>query len=52
MNPTTLATTVRRLPLLGRPRPACPSLPERVQEIADIANAAGHDDADGSGPGP
>jgi hypothetical protein len=46
MNPTTLAAAVRRFPLLGRPRPACPSLPERVQEIADIAHAAGQDGAD------
>lgn len=40
MNPTTLAAAVRRFPLLGRPRPACPSLPERVREIADIVHTA------------
>ncbi|MEV6871653.1 hypothetical protein [Amycolatopsis sp. NPDC051128] len=51
MNPTTLAATVRRFPLLGRPRPSCPSLPERVQEIVDIADAAGHADADGLADG-
>lgn len=51
MNPTTLAATVRRFPLLGRPRPSCPALPERVQEIVDIARAAGHDDADGLADG-
>ncbi|UJW32454.1 hypothetical protein L3Q67_01305 [Saccharothrix sp. AJ9571] len=51
MNPTTLAAAVRRFPLLGRPRPSCPSLPERVQEIVDIARAAGHDDADGLADG-
>jgi hypothetical protein len=45
MNPT-LAAAVRRVPLLGRPRPACPALAERVQEIADIAHAAGRDGAD------
>ncbi len=50
MNPTpnasTVTTVIRRFPLLGRPRPACPALPERIQEIADIAHAARHDDAD------
>jgi hypothetical protein len=46
MNPTTLAAAVRRFPLLGRPRPACPSLVERVREIADIAHAAQQDGAD------
>lgn len=50
MNPTTLAAAVRRFPLLGRPRPACPSLPERVQEIADIARAATADGADRRSP--
>lgn len=51
MNPTTLGATVRRFPLLGRPRPSCPSLPERVQEIVDIAAAIGHDDTDGLADG-
>lgn len=50
MNPTmsssTLAAVIHRFPLLGRPRPPCPSLPERVQEIADIAHAAGHGGGD------
>lgn len=46
MNPTTLAAAVRRFPLLGRPRPACPSLVERVTEIANIAHAAQQDGAD------
>ncbi len=45
-NSSTLAAVVRRFPLLGRPRPSCPSLPERVQQIADIAHAAGRDGAD------
>ncbi|MEO3854507.1 hypothetical protein [Acrocarpospora sp. B8E8] len=40
MDRTTLNAAVRRFPLLGRPRPACPSLPERVAEIAHIAEAA------------
>ncbi|WP_137816413.1 hypothetical protein [Gandjariella thermophila] len=40
MNPATLAAAARYFPLLGRPRPACPSLTERVQEIADVAHAA------------
>lgn len=39
--PTTLRSAVRRFPLLGRPRPACPALSERVSEVADIAAAAG-----------
>lgn len=50
-NSSTLAAVVRRFPLLGRPRPSCPSLPERVQEIADIAHAAGHEGADGLADG-
>ena len=45
-NPATLAHVIRRFPLLGRPRPACPSLPERVQEITDIAHAALDDGGD------
>ena len=45
-NSPTLAAVVRRFPLLGRPRPSCPSLPERVQQVADSARAAGHDSAD------
>lgn len=36
----TIAAAVRRFPLLGRPRPDCPSLPLRIQEITDAANAA------------
>lgn len=43
LNRSTVAAVIRRFPLLGRPRPACPSLPERIQEITDIAHAAGHD---------
>ncbi|MGI9000573.1 MAG: hypothetical protein ACR2GH_02790 [Pseudonocardia sp.] len=50
MNPMTLAAA-RRFPLLGRPRPACPSLPDRVTEIADIAHAAGQEGADGLAEG-
>jgi hypothetical protein len=45
MNPATM-TAVRRFPLLGRPRPACPALAERVQEVADTAHAAGKDGVD------
>ncbi|GAB1819628.1 hypothetical protein [Herbidospora sp. RD11066] len=40
MNATTLDAVVRRFPLLGRPRPACPSLVEQVEEVAGIAAAA------------
>jgi hypothetical protein len=45
MDPTTLAAA-RHFPLLGRPRPACPSLADRVQEIVDIAHAAGQQGTD------
>ncbi|MFF0250158.1 hypothetical protein [Streptosporangium sandarakinum] len=37
MNLTTLSAAARRFPLVGRPRPTCPSLPERVTEVAGIA---------------
>lgn len=50
MNPTTLAAA-RRFPLLGRPRPACPSLPDRVKEIADIAHTARQKGAHGLAEG-
>lgn len=46
MDSTALAETIRHFPLLGRPRPSCPSLPKRVHEITDIADAARHDAAD------
>jgi hypothetical protein len=36
----TLSAAVRYFPLLGRPRPACPSLSERVNEIVQITGAA------------
>lgn len=39
MHPATLAA-VRRFPLLGRPRPACPALPLRIQEISDTVDTA------------
>ncbi|MGH3977883.1 MAG: hypothetical protein ACRDRZ_02600 [Pseudonocardiaceae bacterium] len=51
MDPTMLTAAARRFPLLGRPRPACPSLPERVKEIADIAHTAGQEGADGLAEG-
>ncbi|RCG29470.1 hypothetical protein DQ384_20775 [Sphaerisporangium album] len=38
-----LRAAVRRFPLVGRARPACPSLPERVKEIADSAARPGAD---------
>ncbi|MGR6913614.1 hypothetical protein ACU635_05115 [[Actinomadura] parvosata] len=47
MDPTTLRAAVRLFPLVGRARPACPSLPERVKEIAEIAGTAVRQDADG-----
>ncbi|WP_261558879.1 hypothetical protein [Frankia tisae] len=50
MNPATLAAS-RRFPLVGRPRPACPALPDRVNEIADIAQGAVQEGADGLAEG-
>lgn len=41
--PTAVHTDVlRRFPLLRRRRPACPTLSERLDEIADVAAAAAH----------
>jgi hypothetical protein len=37
-----LTAAVRRFPLLGRPRPDCPALPLRIQEIADAVDTARH----------
>jgi hypothetical protein len=39
MDESTLLAASRRFPLLSRPRPACPSLAKRVQEIAQIAQS-------------
>src|SRR5690348_3943150 len=47
MNPSTLHTAVRRFPLLGRPRPACPALTDRVAEIARTAATAQEQGTDG-----
>lgn len=41
----------RRFPLLGRPRPTAAVLPDRVQEIADIAHGAAQDGVDGLAQG-
>ena len=46
MDESTLLAASRRFPLLSRPRPACPSLAERVQEIAQIAKSARADETD------
>lgn len=46
MDESTLLAASRRFPLLSRPRPACPSLPERVDEIARIAQGARADGVD------
>jgi hypothetical protein len=46
MDITTLSAAARRFPLLGRPRPACPSSPERVKEIIEITSTAGQPGAD------
>ncbi|HVK19975.1 MAG TPA: hypothetical protein VM677_01300 [Actinokineospora sp.] len=42
------ATAARRFPLLGRPRPSCPSLTERIHDLAAIVNG---DDTDRLGQG-
>ncbi|MBM2623422.1 hypothetical protein JIG36_48800 [Actinoplanes sp. LDG1-06] len=42
-----LAEAVRRFPLLGRPRPACPPLPVRIREVIQNVEAA-QDDEDTS----
>jgi hypothetical protein len=47
MPPAHLAAVVRRFPLLGRPRPTCPALPLRIQEIEDAAAAATQNADDG-----
>ena len=36
-------SAAHRFPLLGRPRPPCPSLPDRVHEIANLAGATSGD---------
>lgn len=46
MDESTLVAASRRFPLLSRPRPACPSLVERVQEIAQIAQSTRADETD------
>lgn len=38
-------------PLVGRLRPACPSLSDRVKEIANTAHTAGQEDTDGPAEG-
>lgn len=48
MRPTTLAAAVRRFPLLGRPRPSCPSLPDRVTALAGMLHETGDGLADGA----
>ncbi|GIJ12738.1 hypothetical protein ACFFMR_30875 [Micromonospora andamanensis] len=40
VDPITIRAAVRRFPLLGRPRPACPALSDRVAEVAEIAKMA------------
>lgn len=45
LDPATIRAAVRRFPLLGRPRPACPALTDRVTEVAELAEtAAAHND--------
>jgi hypothetical protein len=41
MQATTFGAAIRRFPLLGRPRPDCPPLPQRITEIIDLTNVAG-----------
>jgi len=40
MPPKPLASVVRRFPLLDRPRPDCPALPLRVQEVVAAVDGA------------
>lgn len=40
MDPVALRSVLRRFPLLGRPRPACPPLTDRVTEVTELAAAA------------
>jgi hypothetical protein len=40
MDHATLTATARRFPLLGRPRPDCPALPLRIQDVTDAADTA------------
>jgi hypothetical protein len=40
MTTITTTTVLRRFPLIGRPRPACRALPERVRDVIDLACAA------------
>jgi hypothetical protein len=42
MSASPLTAAVRRFPLLGRPRPDCPALPARIQEIADAVDTTRH----------
>jgi hypothetical protein len=46
MDESTLLAASRRFPLLSRPRPACPSLVARVQEIAQIAQSTRANETD------
>lgn len=48
MDKTSLIAVSRRFPLLGRPRPECPPLEERVAHIARIAQSARRNPADAS----
>ncbi|MFA1538059.1 hypothetical protein [Actinomadura monticuli] len=45
MDPRTQETALRYFPLLGRRHPVCSPLPERVQEIVDLACIAEREDA-------
>jgi len=47
VDPDTLHAAIRRFPLVGWPRPACLSLPERIDEISTIADTARKQGADG-----
>jgi hypothetical protein len=47
MDTTTLRAATHRFPLVGRPRLTCPSLPERIHQIAQTAQAARKPGEDG-----
>lgn len=46
MTTPTTTTMLRRFPLIGRPRPTCRALPDRVNDVIDLAHAAEAHDPD------
>ncbi|GAB3852510.1 hypothetical protein ACFPIJ_57910 [Dactylosporangium cerinum] len=46
MDEAAIHAAARRFPLLGRPRPACPALPDRIAEVRTLAATAATNDGD------